>query len=738
MTHTTKGKLIEPLYKPFDDQDKVLDGISISRHYPIYSKNSEKSIRYLGNDFNEWTSIPVIFREIDEVTPTYFRKRKGQHVILLNPYESTPSDLNLDTLGHWVITDPTASIWARRAPFHYYTLYPLKYKRWAFEVTRRSAETLKMAGILGPVTISTSPYGFDSSIAKTITGTWCLKTNTFVTPFGELGISLWDLRCIEGLPIIGKFYEEYVPPNRILYSKEVYPSILKDLFNIYQWIDNSTATKIGKVTYVQWPDFFCKSPQGKRRLGDDRVCPVSQASKQCKLATFLCIWLCCFVMPCRSSFIRPEVFVIAAKLAKEKKLSLAPAVLACICTNLDIIISQRKGSHYISIPFPCYYFYGWITSHFPGTYSRRMALKIPNMGYILRVGGMHLHSRIAWGGFLKDIQVSKHPQDTGLKSGSKFYIPSHKRAGRPLYLYAQQWSTHLHTSLKTIYNNLNEQDNPPQRKRDVSSPMEQFLLNMTSYIRILHMTMITIPPLLDVNPPVESPQVEAVPFAQTIPEDSTPKATFADDNPSSKCSFKHEEHCATRTTFMNPSHPQSSDKNHVLQAAHEYESLREEIIKHHKTTMLLGVNTSATRDKVFEVLDIAKLVQDMKDKEKNPHMQEKNKLKASARVIEGKKLAIMVTTQSIDEAKMRLAQTQKKLQELEAQREKLKAQEEEDIYLINSSLGLLKSIGLIEEVDKSLAIIVEKLEALGGSDDSHLSSSLEQLLANYERLKSQL
>ncbi|KAH7685711.1 Aminotransferase-like plant mobile domain-containing protein [Dioscorea alata] len=822
MAHSTKGKLVEPLHKLFDDRDKAPDGISISRYYPIDSKSSGKPIQYLGSDFSKWTNILAVFREIGELTPTYFHKGRAKQIILMNPYESTSSDLNLDTLGHRVITDPIASIWDGKTPFHYYTPYPPKYEKWASKVIKRSSETLKRAGIMG----------FDPSIAKTITETWCSKTNTFATPFGELGISLWDLRCIRGFPIIGKFYEEYVPPNHMLYSKEVYPSILKDLFNIYQWIGDSTATKTGKVTYVQWADFFCKTPLGKRRFGDDSAHPISQASEECRLAAFLCLWLCHFVMPCRSSFICPEVFVMAAKLAKGTKLSLASVVLACICTNLDIITSQHKGSQNISIPFPCYYFYeipsmAYISRVGAGTYTPRMARGIPfscdefkSVGWYkdykepndnkmlntiqskyfmaLRQSILPLHfnndvfaqqynpHRVAWQfgyvqGFPKDIQVSKHPQDTGLLVGywyhfarrkyeSKFYIPSHESTGHPLYLYA-------------IYDNHNEQDNPPQRKRDVSSltesrhsskrtrtdgvPIHHRFSILSSHrassskaIPSYHDSLYSIfehdddnyTPFLDVDPPVESPQVEVVPFTQTIPKDSTPKATLTDDNSPSKGSFKHGEHCATRTTSMNQSHLQSSDKNHVLQAVwvnnfidkvkssqpHECEPLREEIIKLHKTMMLLGINIFATRDKVFEVLDIAKRVQDMKDKEENPHMEKKKKLMASARCIEEKKSTIMVTTQSINEAKMRLTQTRRKLQGLEAQRKKLKAQEEEDIYLINSSLDLLKSIASIEEVDKSLAIVLEKLEALGGGDDSHLSSSLEELLANFERLKSQL
>lgn len=56
------------------------------------------------------------------------------------------------------------------------------------------------------------------SIGKGVTEMWYSKTNTFVTPFGEIGISLWDLRCIGGLLIVGNLYEEYVSPNSAVSS----------------------------------------------------------------------------------------------------------------------------------------------------------------------------------------------------------------------------------------------------------------------------------------------------------------------------------------------------------------------------------------------------------------------------------------------------------------------------------------------------------------------------------------
>ena len=183
---------------------------------------------------------------------------------------------------------------------------------------------------------------------------WCPKTNTFITSFGEVGISLWDLRCIGGLPITGELYEEYVPPNSELYSTDAYPATLKDLLNIYQWIYYYASGKTNKVNYFQWTDFFFKDSHGKKKFVDNDAHPIPQVSEECKLAAFLSLWLCRFIMPHKASLIQPKIFLMATKLAKGTRISLVPAVLAYICTNLDAMALHRRGSCYASVSLPLF------------------------------------------------------------------------------------------------------------------------------------------------------------------------------------------------------------------------------------------------------------------------------------------------------------------------------------------------------------------------------------------------
>ncbi|TQE05683.1 hypothetical protein C1H46_008702 [Malus baccata] len=48
-----------------------------------------------------------------------------------------------------------------------------------------------------------------------------------------MSISLYDLKVIGGLPILGVPYEEFIPPNHDLCRKEAYPSTLPELLRIH-------------------------------------------------------------------------------------------------------------------------------------------------------------------------------------------------------------------------------------------------------------------------------------------------------------------------------------------------------------------------------------------------------------------------------------------------------------------------------------------------------------------------
>lgn len=134
MATTAKGKLVEPLYGPYDDHRKAPNSLPLPRHCLVNSKNSERAIQYRGIDFNEWTTKPRGFREVGKLTQINFQREGNHEIILLNPCELSALDLNLEALGYRANIDRTTAMWTERLPFTKYSMHPTDYMKWAFEV----------------------------------------------------------------------------------------------------------------------------------------------------------------------------------------------------------------------------------------------------------------------------------------------------------------------------------------------------------------------------------------------------------------------------------------------------------------------------------------------------------------------------------------------------------------------------------------------------------------------------
>lgn len=61
-----------------------------------------------------------------------------------------------------------------------------------------------LANIVHPATMT---YQCPISAYRALCEIWCPATNTFITSYGEVRISLWEICEISGLSIIGDYYE---------------------------------------------------------------------------------------------------------------------------------------------------------------------------------------------------------------------------------------------------------------------------------------------------------------------------------------------------------------------------------------------------------------------------------------------------------------------------------------------------------------------------------------------------
>ncbi|KAH9603721.1 hypothetical protein KSS87_007077 [Heliosperma pusillum] len=270
------------------------------------------------------------------------------------------------------------------------------YWEWLEDILRNCRGFLRGVHLLEAVYASLFLYRRNTHLMESFCEHWCTKTNTLVTASGEVSISLWDIRCITGLPVTGLFYDEVVPSlSELLHSdkegKPHLPPCCRYLFIAFHRIISRTRGKV-KVTFEDWCRFWFRGPciysssgkdprlptpkkdfscYGKAQVWDDSVHSVFQTldipetdRRQTYLAAFLSCWLCAFVLPVRDlGYIRVTVFKVASLLASGQTISLAIPVLASIYRGLnDISTSVSPGRN--SAHFAAHYVYAWLASYY--------------------------------------------------------------------------------------------------------------------------------------------------------------------------------------------------------------------------------------------------------------------------------------------------------------------------------------------------------------------------------------
>jgi len=97
--------------------------------------------------------------------------------------------------------------------------YSLKH----FEHTLRSASINRVIGV------SCYPYHFDRDVWGAFYKLWGPLTNMLHYGAEEVGISLYDLERIGGLPILGDVYKEFLAPHEDLRDDEKFSPIVLEL-----------------------------------------------------------------------------------------------------------------------------------------------------------------------------------------------------------------------------------------------------------------------------------------------------------------------------------------------------------------------------------------------------------------------------------------------------------------------------------------------------------------------------
>ncbi|KAF3661326.1 hypothetical protein FXO37_12975 [Capsicum annuum] len=144
---------------------------------------------------------------------------------------------------------------------------------WIEDVLTRNKETLERNKSYDAVFALLFTYDHTENVLQTFCENWCLSTNTVSTFIGELSISLWDLRNIEGLHVHGSFYDEVIPSAKELTYVDVKgkPFLRRRWPHLFLAFYRLTKGVIDDVSFLDWVNFWEK----RYKLMIEKNCPNS-------------------------------------------------------------------------------------------------------------------------------------------------------------------------------------------------------------------------------------------------------------------------------------------------------------------------------------------------------------------------------------------------------------------------------------------------------------------------------
>ncbi|CAB4268593.1 unnamed protein product [Prunus armeniaca] len=138
----------------------------------------------------------------------------------------------------------------------------------------------KLHGRAISVTISCYSYHCCSNVWRAFCELWGPLSNTFHHGNGEMGISLYDLKVIGGLPILGLQYDECIPLNEELCREDLYP-LNVELLRIHTQL--YIFHKKGQVFCNHWVEHFFRGEAVYGATGNGKNIIAKQVAETRKL-----------------------------------------------------------------------------------------------------------------------------------------------------------------------------------------------------------------------------------------------------------------------------------------------------------------------------------------------------------------------------------------------------------------------------------------------------------------------
>ncbi|ONK76761.1 uncharacterized protein A4U43_C03F31860 [Asparagus officinalis] len=202
-----------------------------------------------------------------------------------------------------------------------------KWSEWvkAMACNKTFIQKWNQAGINDAILVASiaTDIRIDQQTVEALFGFWCSVTNTFIFPWGEAAFTPEDVHVLTALPLRGSHLDQKLTAdqqelkNRLIVESEKILVLSKE------------AQRMGMVTSDIWLDWF---------INEDNI------DDELRHLGFLTYWLCKDVFPSENQTLA-SLFGVAVRLSLGDRISLAPALVANIYHDLNIITESIVSNH---------------------------------------------------------------------------------------------------------------------------------------------------------------------------------------------------------------------------------------------------------------------------------------------------------------------------------------------------------------------------------------------------------
>jgi hypothetical protein len=94
-------------------------------------------------------------------------------------------------------------------------------------------DILHRVGVYDMIFLSLFDYSIDPSLFYAFSERWSYTTNTLFLDDREMTLTLWEMRQLTSLPIVGLFYDEFLVSDDDLEDSLMFPDSLRSIYGIY-------------------------------------------------------------------------------------------------------------------------------------------------------------------------------------------------------------------------------------------------------------------------------------------------------------------------------------------------------------------------------------------------------------------------------------------------------------------------------------------------------------------------